>query len=137
MIEIPSAAIMARRIAREVDFLSIGTNDLTQYALAAERGNSSVAAVSDPLDPSVLRLIDMVCQAAGDTVPVAVCGEIASEPTAVPLLVGLGVSELSVGPFAVPVVKQAVRSADMAACRALATAALGLTSAAEVRSLIC
>jgi phosphocarrier protein FPr len=136
MVEVPAVALKAAAFVPHVDFLSIGTNDLTQYALAAERGNSSVAAGSDPLDPSVLRLIDMVCRAAGAIVRVAVCGEIASEPTAVPLLIGLGVSELSVGPFAVPVVKQAVRSADLAACRALATAALELASAAEVRSLI-
>jgi phosphocarrier protein FPr len=128
--------LKAAAFVPHVDFLSIGTNDLTQYTLAAERGNASVAALADPLDPSVLRLIDTVCRAAGSTVRVAVCGEVASEPAAVPLLLGLGVNELSVAPFAVPLVKQAVRTADMEACRALAGAALELASAAEVRSLI-
>jgi multiphosphoryl transfer protein len=136
MVEVPAAALKAAAFVPHVDFLSIGTNDLTQYTLAAERGNASVAAVADPLDPSVLRLIDTVCRAAGSTVRVAVCGEVASEPAAVPLLLGLGVNELSVAPFAVPEVKQAVRAADMEACRALARAALELASAAEVRSLV-
>jgi phosphocarrier protein FPr len=136
MVEVPAAALKAAAFVPHVDFLSIGTNDLTQYTLAAERGNASVAAVADPLDPSVLRLIDIVCRAAGGAVRVAVCGEVASEAAAVPLLLGLGVNELSVAPFAVPVVKQAVRTADLAACRALAGAALDLASAAEVRSLL-
>jgi phosphocarrier protein FPr len=99
-----------------VDFLSIGTNDLTQYALAAERGNESVSAIADPLDPAVLHLIDAVCQAAAGRVRVAVCGEAASDLAVVPVLLGLGVDELSVAPYAVPLVKQRIRELESSAC---------------------
>ena len=135
MIEIPGAALKAASFVPHVDFLSVGTNDLTQYTLAAERGNDSVAAIADPLDPSVLRLVDEVCRAAVGRARVAVCGEVASDLAAVPLLVGLGVDELSVAPYAVPLVKQAVRELDVDACRSLARTALGLASAADVRGL--
>jgi phosphocarrier protein FPr len=120
-----------------VDFFSLGTNDLTQYTLAAERGNASVAALADGLQPSVLRLIDLVVAAArGHDRWVGVCGELASDPAAVPLLVGLGVTELSANAAAIPAVKQAVRAVDLTVARALAEAALGLASAAEVRALV-
>jgi phosphocarrier protein FPr len=135
MIEIPSAALKAASFVPHVDFLSIGTNDLTQYTLAAERGNDSVASIADPLDPAVLRLVDQVCRAAAGGPKVAVCGEVASDLTAVPVLLGLGVDELSVAPNAVPLVKQAVRELDIDACRSLAHDALGLASAADVRIL--
>ena len=103
MIEVPAAALKAAAFIPHVEFVSIGTNDLTQYALAAERGNEVVAAAADPLDPGVLRLIDAVCRAAsGSAVRVAVCGEVAADPTSVPLLLGLGVDELSVGPTRFP-----------------------------------
>jgi multiphosphoryl transfer protein len=136
MIEIPSAALKAASFVPHVDFLSIGTNDLTQYTLAAERGNDAVAAIADPLDPAILRLVDEVCRAAAGGPRVAVCGEVASDLTAMPLLVGLGVNELSVTPNSIPLVKQAVRELDVDACRSLADAALGLASAPDVRSLV-
>ncbi|MEV7629289.1 phosphoenolpyruvate--protein phosphotransferase [Actinoplanes sp. NPDC089786] len=111
MIEVPAAALKASTFAAHIDFASIGTNDLTQYAMAAERGNPSVATLSDALDPGVLRLIAATCQAAGNKFTVAVCGELAADEAAVPLLIALGVRELSVSPPSIPGVKEAVRSA--------------------------
>jgi phosphoenolpyruvate-protein phosphotransferase/dihydroxyacetone kinase phosphotransfer subunit len=113
MIEVPAAALTAATFAPDVDFFSIGTNDLTQYALAAERGNEGVAGIVDPMHPAVLRLIEATCEGAGDRVTVAVCGELAADPQAVPTLVGLGVRELSVAAPAVPLVKEAVRETDL------------------------
>jgi len=115
MIEVPAAALTAATFAPDVDFFSIGTNDLTQYALAAERGNEGVAGLVDPMHPAVLRLIEATCVGAGDRVTVAVCGELAADPQAVPTLVRLGVRELSVAAPAVPVVKEAVRATDSGA----------------------
>jgi multiphosphoryl transfer protein len=135
MVEVPAAALKAAAFVPYVNFFSIGTNDLTQYALAAERGNHAVALLADPLDPAVLSLIDSVVRAASG-LPVAVCGEAASDPDAVPLLLGLGVRELSVAPAAVPTVKQAVRGVDLAAATELARQALTAPGAATVRSLI-
>ncbi|MCF7547803.1 phosphoenolpyruvate--protein phosphotransferase [Pseudonocardia sp. WMMC193] len=106
MVEVPAAALTAARFAAGVDFFSIGTNDLTQYTLAAERGNPRLAPLGDALHPAVLRLVREVCDTG---VPTAVCGELAADPRAVGLLVGLGVRELSVAPPAVARVKQAVR----------------------------
>ncbi|WP_112381929.1 phosphoenolpyruvate--protein phosphotransferase [Sphingomonas carotinifaciens] len=136
MVETPAAAVTADLLAREADFLSIGTNDLTQYALAMDRGNASVAGALDGLHPAVLRLI-------GETVKGAdvhgrwtgVCGGLASDPLAVPILVGLGVTELSAAPAAVPEIKALVAALDMAAARAHAQAALACATAAEVRAL--
>lgn len=136
MIEVPAAALKAAALVPYVDFLSIGTNDLTQYALAAERGNESVSAIADPLDPAVLRLVDAVCQAAAGRVRVAVCGEVASDLAAVPVLLGLGVDELSVAPYAVPLVKQRIRELETSACETLARQALDQASAADVRTLV-
>jgi phosphocarrier protein FPr len=137
MVEVPSVALAAEVFASEVDFFSIGTNDLVQYTLAAERGNASVAALQDGLHPAVLRLIGLV-GAAGRAHGkwVGVCGELASDPVAAPMLIGLGVTELSAGAPAIPAVKQAVRDADARAARALAEEAVGLASAAEVRALL-
>jgi phosphoenolpyruvate-protein phosphotransferase/dihydroxyacetone kinase phosphotransfer subunit len=109
MVEVPAAALKAAEFADQVDFFSIGTNDLTQYTLAAERGNPAVAALADPLDPAVLRLIEATCRGAGPGTTVAVCGELAADAAAVAVLVGLGVRELSVTPSAVALIKQAVR----------------------------
>jgi len=137
MIEVPAAALAAEVFAAEVDFFSLGTNDLTQYTMAAERGNASVAGLADGLHPSVLRLIRIVAEAASRHDRwVGVCGELASDPTAVPVLVGLGVTELSANAPAIPAVKQAVRRVDTEAARALADEALSLSSAAEVRALV-
>ncbi|WP_260430932.1 phosphoenolpyruvate--protein phosphotransferase [Nocardioides sp. LS1] len=136
MIEVPSAALKIEAFLPHVDFVSIGTNDLTQYALAAERGNAAVAALSDALDPGVLQLIDRVCRAARGLIDVAVCGEAASDELAIPVLVGLGVRELSVSPPAVPRVKAAIRQLDVEHCSALAQRALGLAEADDVRKLV-
>jgi phosphoenolpyruvate-protein phosphotransferase len=137
MIETPAAAMLADHIAREVDFLSLGTNDLAQYSLAMDRGHAELAARIDGLHPAVLRLIDATCK--GATVhgcPVAVCGGLASDPVAVPLLVGLGVTELSVVPALIPELKRLIRGLSLATCRALATRALACESAAQVRDLV-
>ena len=137
MLEVPSAALLAEHIAPPASFLSVGTNDLTQYALAAERGNAGVAALADPLHPAVLRLIAHACEAAeaaGRTV--AVCGEVAGDPAAVPLLLGLGVRELSMSAVRIAAAKQAVRSTDVAAARDLARRALAAGSAVTVRALL-
>jgi multiphosphoryl transfer protein len=133
MVEVPAVALKARAIAAHADFLSIGTNDLTQYALAAERGNDAVAALADPLDPGVLALIAAVGQA--DTT-VAVCGELAADELATAVLVGLGVRELSVAPSAVPMIKQAVRDVDAGRAAGMARAALAAPDAAGVRELL-
>src|SRR6266516_3798199 len=136
MVEVPAAALSAEQFAPEVDFFSLGTNDLVQYTMAAERGNASVAALADGLNPSVLRLIRIVAEAAGGHGKwVGVCGELASDPEAVPVLVGLGVAELSANAPAIPAVKQAVRGVDAEEARELAEEALELSSAAEVRAL--
>jgi phosphotransferase system enzyme I (PtsP) len=115
MIEVPSAAIISDLLAQECDFFSVGTNDLTQYTLAVDRGNERVAHLFDPLNPAVLTLIDRSVRAAGRAgIPISICGEVATNPLAVPILVGLGISELSGTPSAVPVVKEIVRALDSA-----------------------
>ncbi len=136
MVEVPAAALKIETFLPYLDFISIGTNDLTQYTLAAERGNAAVAALSDPLDPGVLSLIRHVCRAAAGRFPVAVCGEAAADEAAIPVLLGLGVRELSVSPRSVPGVKARVRELDLAHCASLAEAALDLAAAAEVRHLV-
>jgi multiphosphoryl transfer protein len=133
MMEVPAAALKAAAFAPHVDFFSIGTNDLTQYALAAERGNAALGPLADGLDPGVLRLIDAVCRGAGDRVHVSVCGELAADEVAVPLLAGLGVRELSVTPRSVPTVKEAVRATSVDESVQAATRALTLPDAAAVR----
>jgi multiphosphoryl transfer protein len=136
MVEVPAAALKIESFLHQLDFVSIGTNDLTQYTLAAERGNPGVAGLSDALDPAVLQLIDRVCQAARGRADVAVCGEIASDDLAIPLLLGLGVRELSVVPHAVPVVKARVRLLDLQKCELVAKQTLRLESPAEVRDYV-
>lgn len=136
MIEVPAAAVRASQMAEGLDFVSIGTNDLTQYLLAAERGNGAVASLGDTLDPAVLSVIRRVCDEVPRHVEVAVCGDLASRPEAAALLVGLGARELSaVGP-AVPAVKAAVRASSLGCAQTLAQAALRCTSAADVRVLL-
>ncbi|MGQ0520565.1 MAG: phosphoenolpyruvate--protein phosphotransferase [Actinomycetota bacterium] len=136
MVEVPAAALAAAHLAAEAAFFSIGTNDLTQYALAADRGNPAVAPLADGLHPAVLRLVELVVAAgAGAGRPVAVCGALAADPAAVAVLVGLGVGELSVPPAAVPAVKEAVRHLDAGRAADLARRALAVGSAAEVRAL--
>ena len=136
MVEVPAAALLAEAFAAHVDFFSIGTNDLAQYVLAAERGNARVAALGDALHPAVLKLIDLTVRAAaGVGKTVAVCGEVAGDPAAIPLLRGLGITGLSMAPARIPLAKQAVRATDAGAARGLAAEALAAESAAEVRRL--
>jgi len=137
MIETPAAAMLADQIARAVDFVSIGSNDLAQYGLAMDRGHAELAARIDGLHPAVLRLIAATTRgAAVHDRPVAVCGGLASDPQAVPLLLGLGVTELSVVPSFIPRLKALIRGLRLEDCRALARRALDLATAAEVRALV-
>jgi phosphotransferase system enzyme I (PtsP) len=138
MIEVPSAALIADALARECDFFSIGTNDLTQYTLAVDRGNEAIAHLYRPLHPAVLRLIHQSARAAERAgIPVSVCGEMASNPLAVPLLVGLGIAELSGTPRSVPVVKEIVRALDSADVAADARRALEAGTVGEVEAIAC
>jgi phosphocarrier protein FPr len=137
MVEVPSAALLADTFAREADFFSIGTNDLTQYTLAMDRTHPRLAAQVDGLDPSVLRLIALTVEGARRHArPVGVCGGLASDPQAIPLLLGLGVLELSVSVPALPAVKARVRGLDLDECKRLAERALDEDGAAAVRALV-
>lgn len=136
MVEVPSAALLAPVLAREVDFFSIGTNDLTQYALAIDRGHPTLSAQADGLHPAVLQLIELTVRAAHARGKwVGVCGELAADPLAVPLLVGLGVDELSVAARSVPEVKARIRELSLADAQELAGVALAAESAEAVRAL--
>jgi phosphocarrier protein FPr len=137
MIEVPAAALVADRFAEEVDFFSIGTNDLTQYTLAMDRGHPRLAPQVDGLSPAVLRLVDQTVRAAQRFGrKTAVCGGIAGDPQAVPLLVGLGIDELSVAGPAIPAVKAQIRRLRLEECRGLAQKALACATAADVRALV-
>ncbi|RJS24930.1 phosphoenolpyruvate--protein phosphotransferase [Corallococcus sp. H22C18031201] len=137
MVEVPAAAVLADQLAAAADFLSVGTNDLTQYVLAMDRGNAELAARLDGLHPGVLRLVAKTVEGARvHGRPVAVCGGVASEPLAAPLLVGLGVTELSATPAVIPDVKAALRTLSLAHCEQVARAALSLESAEAVRALV-
>ena len=136
MVEVPAAALKADIFASHVDFFSIGTNDLTQYTLAAERGNAAVAALGDPLDPGVLKLVESVCRASEGRCLVAVCGELAADEAATPLLVALGVRELSVAPSSVAAIKHAVRQIHRAADVDLVRRCLTAAGPGEVRAIL-
>ena len=137
MIEVPSAALLAPVLAKEVDFFSVGTNDLTQYTLAIDRGHPTLSAQADGLHPAVLQLIDITVRAAhAHGKWVGVCGELAADPLAVPVLVGLGVDELSVSARSIPEVKARVRELSMDRLKTLAADALGVGSPDEVRQLV-
>ncbi len=137
MIEVPSAAIMADAIAKEVDFFSIGTNDLIQYTMAIDRGNRHVAHLYNPLNPSVLRLLKRVTDAGQrNNTPVFICGEMAGEAIYAPILLGLGLNELSANPQAIPMVKNAIRTLNAAEARDLVDQALQLTTSEEIDQLV-
>jgi phosphocarrier protein FPr len=136
MVEIPSAALLSRALAREVDFFSIGTNDLTQYTLAAERGNPMLAGLADALHPAVLRLIaEVVAAAHKEGKWVGVCGELAGDPQATAVLVGLGVDELSMNPGGIPKIKAVLRGIVTSEAQTLADQALKADSSSETRLL--
>ncbi|MCX7852074.1 MAG: phosphoenolpyruvate--protein phosphotransferase [Caldilineales bacterium] len=137
MVEVPAAALLADVFAREVDFFSVGTNDLTQYTLAVDRQHPSLAGMSDGLHPSVLRLIAHTIEAAHAAGKwVGICGELAADPQAIPILVGLGADELSVGVPAIPTVKAQVRTFSRTEAEQRARQALRCATAAEVRALV-
>lgn len=137
MMEVPSAAIMAEDFAKEVDFFSVGTNDLTQYTLAIDRGHPALSKDTDGLHPSILRLIDKTVQAAHAYGKwVGVCGELASDEKAVPILLGLGVDELSMSSTSIALTKAQIRELNLQECQTLAKKALSCTTSQEVRTLI-
>jgi len=133
MIETPSAAIISDSLAKQLKFFSIGTNDLIQYSLAVDRMNEKIAHLYEPTHPAIVRLIKMTADAAhAHKIPVSVCGEMASDPVLTPLLLGLGVDELSVTPSLIPPVKFLVRRLKMTEATELAEFALHCESAAEI-----
>jgi phosphotransferase system enzyme I (PtsI) len=137
MIETPSAVFIADLLAKESAFFSIGTNDLVQYALAIDRGNEHVSYLARPLDPAILRAIHRTAQAARDAgIPCALCGAMASDLLSAPLLIGLGVGELSVDPAAVPTVKAALSRISLREAREVAMRTLELATADEVEQFV-
>jgi phosphoenolpyruvate-protein phosphotransferase (PTS system enzyme I) len=137
MIEVPAAAIMAEQFAAEVDFFSIGTNDLVQYTMAVDRGNTSVASLFQPFNPAVLRMIRLVVDAAHRrNIWVGICGEMAGDPLATVLLVGLGMDELSVIPPVLPEIKKIVRSITFKDARRVAEKVLSMNSEEEIREYL-
>ena len=137
MVETPAAAVMADRLAQVADFLSVGTNDLTQYTLVVDRGNARLADRFTPHDPSVLRLLKLIANAARDAgKPASVCGEMASDPVSAFLLLGLGYETLSVSPPALPLLKWVIRQVSLAAARSAADAALAARSASLALDIV-
>jgi len=137
MIEVPSAAIIADLLAKECDFLSIGTNDLVQYSLAVDRGNQAMSELYSPAHPSVIRLIKLVVNEANHQgIPVTVCGEVAADPKYIPLLLGLGVHELSVASRAIPIVKRVVRGTSIVEAGKLVDRVMRLGMAAEIEEML-
>ena len=133
MVEVPSAALLAEHLAQVVDFFSIGTNDLTQYTMAVDRTNERVAALASPYNPAVLKLISLTIDAAHKYGKwVGMCGELAGDVSAVPVLLGLGLDELSMAPSSIPGIKQAIRSWSLDHCKEIAQEALKLPGSSEV-----
>ncbi|MBI9091138.1 MAG: phosphoenolpyruvate--protein phosphotransferase [Desulfobacterium sp.] len=137
MIEVPSAAIMAEELGEYVDFFSIGTNDLIQYSMAIDRRNRQVAHLYHPFNPAVIRLVKMIMDAAKKTgVDVVMCGEMAGDPINIPVLMGLGLQELSMNPGSIPIVKQVLRKIDSADTEKLVEQILKMRSVAEISDLV-
>jgi len=137
MVEMPSAVMVADQLAREVSFLSIGTNDLIQYALAIDRVNEHVGYLYHPLHPAVLRMVKMVVEAGHAAgIKVGMCGEMAGEAQFAAVLLGLGLDELSMNATAIPAVKSVLRGASLDACRQLAAEALELATAHDIEALV-
>jgi phosphotransferase system enzyme I (PtsI) len=137
MIETPSAALTGASLARDVDFFSIGTNDLTQYTLAVDRGNELVSTLYSSVDPAVLRLIRTVIQdAQKGQIGLSVCGEMASEPEQVMLLLGMGVRTISLAPPMIPEVKQVIRSVTIEECNRIARKILTMNSERHISSFL-
>jgi phosphotransferase system enzyme I (PtsI) len=137
MVEVPSAVMMLDHFAEEVDFFSIGTNDLIQYALAVDRSNKDVAGLYTAADPSVLRLIDKSVRTAHNfEVPISMCGQMCGNPLYTMLLLGIGLRSLSVTPAAIPEIKQVCRRVKLPACERVAKRALELESARDVKTYL-
>jgi phosphotransferase system enzyme I (PtsP) len=137
MIEVPSAAHLSEKLVREADFLTIGTNDLVQYALAVDRNNKRVAHLYDPMNPAILNLISMTARAAFNAgIPVGVCGEVAADPLWTPLLIGLGIGVFSMNSASIPVIKRSIRLLRREDCLRAARRALKADSSAEVRRIM-
>jgi phosphotransferase system enzyme I (PtsI) len=134
---VPSAALLADKLAKEVDFFSIGTNDLVQYTLAADRNNENVAGLYNPADPAVLKLIDMVSVAARrERIEVNVCGEMSGEAMFAPLLIGLGLRSFRATPRKLPDLKRVIRNIDVPEAEKVARAALEMETAREVTTYL-
>ena len=137
MVEVPAAAIMAEEFAREVDFFSLGTNDLIQYTLAVDRGDQAVSGLYRSGDPSILRLIQMVVAAAqNNNISVSVCGQMSSDPMFIPLLVGLGLRQFSVTPHAIPELKEVIRNLTVERAVSIAERASSLEVARDVENYL-
>jgi len=132
MIETPSAAIIADTLATKVDFFSIGTNDLVQYTLAVDRSNETVAYLYQPSHPAILALIKQVVQAANrNKIWVSVCGEMASDPRYTPILIGMGVHELSMGPVSLGIIRRIIRRLKMHEAEKIAESCINCSTAGE------
>ena len=137
MIETPAAVLCAGEIAREADFFSIGTNDLAQYIMCADRGNPAMTELCSIYQPAVIRAIRIICdKASGAGIPVTVCGEAASDPAMLPVFLGLGVKSLSADPARLTVIKKALRDLNMEECKKLALKVLNASSVSEVKELL-
>jgi phosphotransferase system enzyme I (PtsI) len=137
MVEIPSAAMTADILAERADFFSLGTNDLIQYSMAVDRGNEKVNYLGDPCHPAVLRLLKRTIDAAHEKgIKVAMCGELAGDPSATAILLGLGLDEFSMTSSSIPLIKQIIRSCTLESCKMLTEQALAGRSIAEVRASV-
>jgi len=137
MVEVPSVAVITDLVAPVVDFLSIGTNDLIQYSLAIDRGNRQVAHLYQPLDPAILRLIKHVADVGREMdTPVYMCGEMAARPLHIPLLLGMGINELSMNPQSIPAVKRVIRSLNVGETRTVIKDMLKLKTARGAYELL-
>lgn len=137
MVETPSAALLAPFLAQEVDFFSIGSNDLTQYTLAVDRGNEKISQLFDHYHPAVLRLVREITSAGHNAnIWVGLCGELAGDPLAIPLLIGLGIDELSMSPSSIPRAKLVLRTLTIPQCEEIAQEALKFRTALEVKKFL-
>ena len=137
MVETPAAVMMADRFVDEVDFLSLGTNDLIQYTLAVDRSNKDVVGLYNPADPAVLKLIAIAIEAAGrKQVPISMCGQMSGSPLYTMLLLGMGLRQFSVTPSAIPEVKSICRSVTIPECQAVAARVMGMENARDVKSYL-
>jgi len=137
MIEVPSAVIMADLMAKEVDFFSIGTNDLIQYSMAIDRDNRKVAHLYQPLEPAIIRMVKHVADVATNSnIKLFMCGEMASSPIHIPVLLGMGMDELSMNPQSIPAVKAMIRSLSVENSRKILKDVMKQTSAADILNLL-